>query len=442
MRLRQLFSAAIDATHGERLLTHRAELVGDTWRYEAAERSIEMLLPAAGSCGRVVVVGAGKAAASLALGLEKTLDARIDRGGVCVKHGHVEVLRHIRVFQGGHPWPDAAGIHGTQEILKLLHGVSEQDVIFVLLTGGASSLLVSPARGVTFSEKLEISRKLILSGASIGEINVVRKHLSAVKGGRLAERCGQARVCTLVVSDVLGDDPATIGSGPTVPDPSTYGDALQVLRQYGLAGTGPRSVVRHLERGAAGLERETPKPGEASGQARLIVVANIDDAVAAVAQSARSVGFVVVTPAMRLSGDTHAAARRFARLVRASAARRRDTSSPSIVMIAGGETTLEVCGTGSGGRNQEFAMVAATELSGQEGVTLLAAGTDGTDGPTDAAGAFVDGTTIERAHRQGLNSAAMLRNNDSYTYFKQLGDSYVSGPTGTNVMDLVLAIIK
>ena len=387
------------------------------------------------------MIGAGKAAASLALGLELTLGTRIDRGGVCVKYAHGEHLRNIQTFEAGHPVPDMAGLRGTREILGLLHGLSERDAVFVLLTGGASALLVAPVDGVSMEEKADVTRRLILSDAPIHEINVVRKHLSAVKGGRLRAMFGRARCCTLIISDVLGDDFSSIGSGPTVPDPSTYADALAVLSRYGIRKQIPRRAMLHLERGAAGLEAETPKSQHAADSTGPLILASIEDAISAATQRAAMEGISVSTPTIRLSGNTHLAARSFAQKVRELATTRGEAATRPRVLIAGGETTLVVDGSGRGGRNQEFALVAATELAGLDGVALLAAGTDGTDGPTTAAGAFIDGRTIERARQQGFDAAAMLHNNDSHTLFQRLGDCFMTGATGTNVMDLVIAII-
>jgi glycerate 2-kinase len=441
-QLRQLLDAALSATNGASLLARSSSVTDDAWIYESAGERFVFPLPRPGSNGKVVVVGAGKAAASLAAGLEALLGSRIASGAICVKYGHGHHLQRIKVFEAGHPIPDVAGVRGTQAILGCLRGRSPADSVIVVLTGGASALLVAPVAGLSLDDKAEVNRRLILSGAPIQDINVVRKHLSGVKGGQLLREVSEARFCTLVISDVLDDDCSSIGSGPTVADPSTYADALAVLRRHGVYRRIPRAALLHLERGAAGLEPETPKPKLATGLPRPLILAGNRDALTAVTRQARTLGFDEGALPMELSGDTHAAATRFAHAVRELATTRAAASHCPIVLAGGGETTLTVNGTGRGGRNQEFALVAAKELAGVKGVELLVAGTDGTDGATDAAGAFVDGETIGRARRLGLDAEAMLRNNDSHGFFQRLGDCLMTGPTGTNVMDLAIALIQ
>lgn len=398
-------------------------------------RQIETVdIPVPDEGGRLRVFGAGKAAAHLAKALESRLGDRDHSGRIVVKYGHGLPLERIIVEEGGHPLPDASGLAATARILADLEGTRAADRIVFLLTGGASALLVAPADGLTLADKIGVTDLLLRCGATIQELNAVRKHLSAVKGGRLLQRMVPARVVTLLVSDVIGDDLSSIGSGPTAPDPTTFRDALGVLERYDVVDDAPEHIVRHLRDGVAGLVAETPKPGDASLElvAHRLLASN-RTSLRAAADKARALGFTVETFAEDMVGDVHVQAERFARALSAR-------SAPT-ALLAGGELTLEVTGSGLGGRSQELALVVARDLSGRDGVTVLAAGTDGTDGPTDAAGAFADGGTWERAREKGLNPEALLANNDAYHVFEPLGDLLRTGPTGTNVNDLVIGLV-
>ena len=439
--LRDMFAASIEATNGAALLRRGGNVEGSHWHYGDRRQHFEFSLPAGAADGKLVVVGAGKAAASLAAGLEASLGSRIDDGCIIVKYGHALPLSRIRVIESGHPEPDQAGARGTQEMLSMVRNLSSRDSAFVLLTGGASALMVAPAPGLTLDDKTEVNRLLIRSGASINDINVVRKHLSVVKGGGLLAAANGARLCTLAISDVIGDSLSTIGSGPTVADPSTFQDALDVLSAHGLLQQVPARVLTRLHSGARGLVAETLKPGSALAARNWpFIVANLAQALSAMSAHARALGFSVEVRNEPMSGDTHAAARSVAEWIRSSL-RGKAAGAPPLVLIAGGETTLQVHGPGRGGRNQEFALIMASELQGLPGVTVLSAGTDGTDGPTDVAGAFTDGSTLERARASGLDYGSILALNDSYTLFDVLGDHFRSGPTGTNVMDVCVAIV-
>ena len=337
--------------------------------------------------------------------------------------------------------PDAAGLAGTRQLMQSVEGASENDTMFFVLTGGASALLVEPAPGLSFTDLQTANRLLVNGGAQIDEINAVRKHLSAVTGGRLRQRARCKTFCTLAISDVIGDSPAAIGSGPTVADPSTYQECIAIVDRYRLRDAFPRAVVEHLERGVAGLIAETPK--ETSGifrdsQYRLVASNRIS--IDAAARNARERGCRVEILTTEMQGHTHEAAHTFAAALRQAVSAR--NSDAPIVLLAGGETTLAVEGNGKGGRNQEFALVAALDLQGLDNVTLLSAGSDGTDGPTDAAGAFVDGSTVTRARERGLDANDFLRRHDSYPLLDALGALHRTGPTGTNVMDLVVAVVN
>ena len=439
--LGELFFAATAATNGSLLLGRGGSVEGSTWHYRTQSLDFQFPLPTTEHGGKLVVVGAGKAAASLAAGLELSLGSRIHAGCIITKYGHAMPLTRSRVIEAGHPVPDEAGALGTQAVLALVGNLSTHDCAFVVLTGGASALLTAPASGLTLEDKSVVNALLVRSGASINHINVVRKHLSAVKGGGLLRLSNGARLCTLVISDVIGDDLSTIGSGPTVADPSTFQDALEVLSTHGLMHVVPERALERLRSGALGLVPETLKPDDNRlTRNTSLIIANLGHALAAMSERASALGLATQMQADAIRGDTHVAARRFADWILRSLDRR-VRGAPPLALIAGGETTLVVRGRGRGGRNQEFALVVARELRGVPNVTVLAAGTDGTDGPTDAAGAYADGSTCERAVARGIDPEKTLANNDSYALFAALGDHFHSGPTGTNVTDVCVAIV-
>lgn len=429
-----LFEAAVRAARGDDLLAANSTVSGDAWRYFGPGEPVEVPLR-----GRVFVTGAGKAAASLARGLETVLGDRIESGTVLVKHGHALPLRSIRVLEGGHPVPDAASLAGTKQLMQTVEAAAADDTMFFVVTGGASALLVEPAAGLSFPDLQAASRLLVNGGAGIDEINAVRKHLSAVTGGRLRQRAKCTTFCTLAISDVIGDSPASIGSGPTVADPSTFAQCVAIVDRYRLREALPRAVIDHLENGAAGRVAETPKEtADVFPNSPYRIVASNRISIDAAAHAAREAGCRVEILTTEMQGHTHDAAHRFAAALRRAATAHKDARP--LVLLAGGETTLAVEGAGRGGRNQEFALVAALDLQGVDTVALLSAGSDGTDGPTDAAGAFADGSTIERARALGLDPQDALRRHDSYPLLDALGALHRTGPTGTNVMDIVIGL--
>lgn len=390
--------------------------------------------------GTVMLVGAGKAAARMATALESRLGACLSYGLVVVPDGCRTATRVVRVIEAGHPVPDRRGQRAAERLLARVQALSADDLLFVLLSGGASSLLPLPAPGLTLADKQWTTRLLLRCGAAIHDINVVRKHLSGIKGGRLAAAT-RARVATLILSDVIGDDIGTTGSGPTAADASTYADACAVLRRFRVWPRVPSRVRRHLRAGVRGLRPETPKPGSAIfRRVRHLIVGNNRVAVEAVAREARRAGLHPHVYARPLRGDAREAATLFARL-----ARRIRTSGkpvpPPACLVAGGEVTVTVRGSGRGGRAQEFALAAARLISGLPHVWVAGFGTDGTDGPTDAAGAVVDGGTCAQARAAGLDASLFLRRNDSYGFFRRAGGHIVTGPTGTNVNDLYLLLV-
>jgi glycerate 2-kinase len=388
---------------------------------------------------RVIVVGAGKASATMARAIEPLLGRRLDSGLVIVKYGHAVSTTRITVEEAGHPVPDRDGQAATRRLLALASSLTARDLLIVLLSGGASSLMPAPVSGVTLADKQRVTRQLLRCGAGIGEVNTVRKHLSKIKGGRLAAST-KATIITLILSDVLGDDLSAIASGPTVPDPTTYGQAVECLKRYRLWSSTPRSVRAHLEQGRRGRHAETPKPGAVLFRRHHHeIIGNNELALAALTSAARSAGLrTVLFPAFR--GEARVAGAQMGLFARSVLARQGSKAKPCC-LIAGGETTVTVKGRGRGGRAQEFAVAAAQAITGLPNVWVATLGTDGTDGPTDVAGALVSGETWNRARRIGVDLSAVLKRNDTYPALKRLRCHIISGPTGTNVNDLYLAFI-
>jgi glycerate 2-kinase len=387
---------------------------------------------------RVFVVGAGKAAAAMAVAVEQVLGApRISGGLIQVKYGHASPKpRRVRVIECGHPLPDEAGLEGAREMDGVLRELTARDLLIVVLSGGASSLLPFPAAPVRLADKQRTTDLLLRAGADIFELNAVRKHLSALKGGQLAALAYPATVVSLILSDVIGDPLDIIASGPTAPDPSTYGDALRVLSKYSLTKRVPRRVFERLEDGARGRLPETPKPGDLIfEQVYNVIVGSNRIALDAAALKARELGYRPLVLSSTMQGETREVARVHAEILREVLQSGSPVAAPAC-LLSGGETTVTVRGSGKGGRNQEFALAAALQIAGFQGTAVLSAGTDGTDGPTDAAGAIADGTTYARAIAAGFYPAAYLANNDSYPLFEGLGNLVKTGATGTNVMDL------
>lgn len=391
---------------------------------------------------RLVVVGAGKAAAAMAAAAEGVLGDRIAVGAINTKYGHGRPLQRIETVECAHPLPDEAGVGGSRRILELVAGLRPCDVVLCLFSGGGSALMPAPAEGITLEEKGRMTALLLACGATIDELNAVRKHLSRIKGGLLARRAAPARVASLLVSDVIGDPLHTIASGPTAADPTTFADGLRLLDRYDLRARAPAAVVERFERGAAGALPETPKPGDPALAAVVNrIVGSNAIALAAARDEARRRGYQPLVLSSRIAGDTRQVAGVHAAIAAEIAASGQPVAPPACV-ISGGETTVALRGDGRGGRNQEFALAAALALAGTTGITVFSAGTDGTDGPTDAAGAVADGNTVERAAARGLSAAQMLERNDSYPFFEGLGDLVLTGPTGTNVMDLRLLLVS
>jgi len=393
------------------------------------------------SLENIWVVGAGKASAAMARAVERVLGARLCGGLVNVKDGHLAPLRRIELNECGHPLPDERGVGGARRIAEIARGAGKRDLVICVVSGGASALLPMPAAPVTLAEKQAATQLLLASGASIHEINAVRKHISLIKGGQLARMAYPARTLTLLLSDVIGDDLDVIGSGPTAPDASTFARAKAVLEKYSVWGRSPASVRRRIESGLRGETPETPKPGDAAlARTQNLMVGGNRLALDAAARRARELGLKPLTLSTTIQGETREVARMHAAIACECLASGHP-ARPPVCLISGGETTVTLRGAGLGGRNQEFALAAAIDLAGCEGVVVLSAGTDGTDGPTDAAGALADGQTVHRAEQIGLDARRALAENDSYHFFEPLGDLLKTGPTNTNVMDVRLILV-
>jgi len=347
----------------------------------------------------------------------------------------------ISIAVGDHPLPGERSLAGTERCLDLLRSAGPKDWVVFFLMGGASSLLVKPAPGLTLEDKRTVTDLLLKSGMDISEMNCIRKHLSGVKAGGILRHAYPARVVTLAISDVPGDDPAVIGSAPSFHDPTTYRDAWNILRRYHLLNRTPPRARDYLLRGVRGEIPETLKPGSVlSGQSPLILLANNREALAAAKHKAESLGFKAIILTAELSGDNETRARELCSFLKQVKNGPRKYRRPHCFLL-GGETTVRVRGKGMGGRNQEFALVSALELTGCTGLSMLSAGSDGSDGPTSAAGAFTDGGTISRARALGLDPYRALRNNDSYNFFSRLGELFCPGPTGTNVLDFKIVLL-
>jgi len=430
--LNKLITAAIQAADPQEAL--RGALIRKGNHLKARDISYDL-----SRFRRIVCVGAGKASGRMAMALERVLGNTLEGGVVIVKDGYGVPCKKVRILEAAHPVPDGRGVKATKHILSLVHSLTQHDFLIVLLSGGASSLLCAPSAGLTLADKQRTTRSLLRSGAAIHDMNVVRKHLSAIKGGQLAHAT-PATILTLIISDVLGDDLADIGSGPTIPDFSTFQDARDILKHYEIWTKVPMAVQRHFKKGLAGRIPETLKPTRRRiSRNRHIVLANNHHAIEGVATAAGRLKlspFILPIPLQGEAREIGSILGSFARdLVEFGNPVRRPGC-----LIAGGEPTVTVKGKGKGGRAQECVLAAAQELAGLQKVFVAGFGTDGTDGPTDVAGALVDGKTSERASRKELDISRFLDNHDSYHFFKNVGGHIITGPTGTNVNDIYLIL--
>jgi glycerate-2-kinase len=431
--LQEIYWSAVRAVQPHRLLSDQLRVSNSA--LVVRSRQTRQRIPLTGN---VYVVGVGKGVDLTGAVWEKLFGRRLEEGMLLVRDRFYEGRSdRISILVGGHPLPDERGLIGTNRCLKLLERARRKDLVVFFLMGGASSLLIRPAAGLSLADKRAMTDVLLKSGMCIAEMNCVRKHLSSIKAGGILRAAYPAKIITLAISDVIGDDPTVIGSAPTFYDPTTFRDTWDVLEKYCLMKKTPKKVRDYLLRGVRGEIPETLKPGNRlSAQSLFFLLANNGDALRAAKSKAESLGFAATVLTTELSGDTQTRAEELCRLLKRSGNYRR----PHCFLL-GGETTVNVRGTGVGGRNQEFALVGAIELMGSPGLHLLSAGSDGSDGPTDAAGAFADGMTFSKARALGLDPYGALKNNDSYSLFKRLGNLFCPGPTGTNVLDFKIVLL-
>jgi hydroxypyruvate reductase len=390
----------------------------------------------------IYVVGAGKATAPMAGALEEILGDTVAAGIILVKYGHTAPLKRIRTVEAAHPVPDENGLAGTRQLVSLVEKAGERDLVICLLSGGGSALLIDAPPGCSLSDVQPFFGQLLASGADIAEMNTVRKHLSIVKGGGLARAAFPAQVVSLILSDVIGDPLDVIASGPTVADPTTFADALRIVEKYGLTEKAPAALLEHLQQGLRGEVPETPKTFDAAlARTANYLVGSNRIALEAAQAEARRQGFQPRIMTDCMAGEAREVAGEVVREAKRVAG---DNAVPKpACLLWGGETTVTLGGAGGlGGRNQELALAAALLLENEPGITVLSAGTDGTDGPTDAAGAVVDGATARVARAKGIVPEDYLAAHDSYHFFRQAGGHLVTGPTLTNVMDIIIVLVN
>jgi hydroxypyruvate reductase len=390
----------------------------------------------------VYIIGAGKAGGPMARAMEDILGERVTEGLVCVKYGHLAELSRVELIEAAHPVPDDKGLAAAEAILGLVSKAGEEDLVLCLLSGGGSALLPLPAEGLSLEDKQETTKTLLACGASIHEINAVRKHMSRVKGGGLARAAYPATLVSLILSDVIGDDLDVIASGPTVPDSSSFQDCMNILEKYRIRDKVPEKVRAFFQQGVKGEIPETPKTGDpVFEETETLIIGSNLACVLAAEEKAKNLGYNTVVLSTMIEGETREVASVHVAIAKEVRKTGHPVSCPACV-LSGGETTVTISGKGLGGRNQEFVLAGAMALDGIEGIVMLSAGTDGTDGPTDAAGAIADGQTIRRSQVLGLNPSDFLSENDSYHFFQKLEDLIKTGPTNTNVMDLRILLIK
>jgi hydroxypyruvate reductase len=436
----ELFEAALTAVDPYLAVLNAAKVVDG--RLQLADAGYDL-----NAFERVLVVGGGKATARMAQAVESLLGARISQGLVVVKYGHGVPLQFIEQVEAAHPVPDAAGEAGALRMLDMVRAADAKTLVICLLSGGASALLVAPAAGLTLHDKQHATDLLLRAGAAIGELNAVRKHLSALKGGRLAQAAYPAQLLTLLLSDVIGDKLDVIASGPSAPDASTFAYALDVIAKYALAERMPPRVMAYLQQGAAGVIAETAKRDDACfANTRNVVVGALALALQAADARARQLGLPTRIISAELQGEAREAAHYLAQTARDTLGNM--AAGERYCLLCGGETTVTVRGKGLGGRNQELALAFALEIEGLDGVTLLSAGTDGSDGPTEAGGAWVDGETAAEARALGIDPQRYLDDNDSCHFFRRYDAAaggqhhFITGPTGTNVMDIQIVLLQ
>jgi len=436
---KDIFSKALSAVDPSKILKDRIRIEKDRlWIRieENSEKNFDL-----NTFHKIFLVGTGKASNSMAKAVEEIFGDRMTKGVVTTKYGHLLPLKKTEIIEAGHPIPDQKGYEGAKKIQGLLKKSGPKDLVIFILSGGGSALLPFPADGIELKEKQEMTQLLLDCGADIKEINTIRKHISRMKGGWLTRWAYPSTVIGFILSDVVGDQLDVIGSGPTVPDPSTFEEAWEILKKYDLLNEIAPSIQKHLILGKEGKVEETPKPGNVVFERvyNSLIGSNIL-ALRAAEKEATSLGLNTLILSSSIEGETREASRFHTAIAKEVISSGNPIPKPACI-LSGGETTVTIKGNGLGGRNQEFALAGALEISGIEKVVLLSGGTDGTDGPTDASGAMVDHTTVHRAKSMGLDPKAHLENNDAYPFFQKLGDLLITGPTHTNVMDVRILLV-
>ncbi|MGB2690913.1 MAG: glycerate kinase [Thermodesulfobacteriota bacterium] len=432
---RAIFDAGLKAVDPINAVKNHFKRNGNTLKVQHKEYDVA-------AYENIYVIGMGKAAAAMAKAVEEILGDQLTSGIVNVKYGHTVPLSKIKINEAAHPVPDSAGLKGSQEIIDLLKKSGEKDLVICLISGGGSALLPLPAGHLTLEDKQTVTKSLLECGADIHEINSIRKQISAVKGGRLAEHIYPSTLISLILSDVIGDDLDVIASGPTVADTHTFHDCKNIIQKYKLDQRVPKSVIEYIEKGCRGEIEDTPKPDSSIfNLTQNAIVGSNMLAVSAAKEKAEELGYNSLILSTFIHGETEEVAKVHSAIAKEIASSGNPINKPACI-ISGGETTVTIEGKGEGGRNQEFVLAAAIDIEGLDNTIILSGGTDGNDGPTDAAGAIADGTTISRANDLGLDAYKYLCENNSYNYFKPIGDLLITGPTNTNVMDLRIILVS
>lgn len=427
-----IFFAGVNGVLPEKLMQSQVKLSGDL--LQVAEKRFPL-----SRFRHIYVLAAGKAAASMSRGVEKVLGDKITNGHVVTKYGHGMNLNYLTLTEAGHPIPDAEGVKGTQKIVNIARKATEDDLVICLISGGASALMADFPEGVTLDDLKRTNELLTKCGANITEINTVRKHLSKIKGGQLARILFPATTVCLILSDVVGDRLDVIASGPTVGDSSSFADALTIIDKYSLQNRLPSSVLHYLLEGADGSIADTPKPDNPVFQnVHNYIIGSNGIALESSAKKAEELGFETHTVTDSIQEDVTETANFILKTIN----NQKSTGKKPVCLLFGGEPTVKVSGKGLGGRNQHLALYLATKICCKKNITILCAGTDGTDGPTDAAGAVVDYETATKAVEKGIDPNHYLSNCDSYRFFQQVGGHIITGNTGTNVMDIIVAIVQ